>query len=89
MGRRCTVCVSEHHLAVDGEIMGGARPAELARRYQLDAEAITRHRNNHLSPALMRGGISKAHRPLGREGVPVRPGPGRGPDGPRLRGCCR
>jgi len=57
--RACTVCTSPAHALVDTELAGGAPLAAVARRHRLSSDAVRRHRESHLSPALKRLSLEK------------------------------
>jgi hypothetical protein len=52
MGRHCTICTSPRRSAVDAQLAGGESLAAVAKRYKLSPDALRRHREGHLSPAL-------------------------------------
>jgi hypothetical protein len=59
MGRHCTVCVSPRRAAIDAQLAGGEPLAAVARRYKLTPDALRRHRNAHLSKAIVAVAIEK------------------------------
>jgi hypothetical protein len=59
MGRNCTVCVSPRRSAIDAQLAGGEPLAAVARRYKLNSKALGRHRNAHLSKAIVAIAIEK------------------------------
>ena len=59
MARPCTVCCSPHHERVDVELAGGTPLAVVARRHHLSSDAVRRHREAHLSPALRKLSLEK------------------------------
>ncbi|HUY07497.1 MAG TPA: hypothetical protein VMU99_09590 [Acidimicrobiales bacterium] len=52
MARACSICTSPRRSAVDAQLVGGDSLAAVGRRYKLSADALRRHREAHLSPAL-------------------------------------
>ncbi len=54
MARPCSICVSPHRDRVDVELVGGATPGQLARRFKLGDDSIRRHQQSHLTPALVK-----------------------------------
>ena len=53
MARHCTVCTSEHRDSIDSSLaLGRESYAAIARRFGLGANAVRRHADRHLSPAL-------------------------------------
>lgn len=53
MGRHCTVCVHERRDAIDALLVAAdVSNREIARRYGLSYDAVRRHAQRHLSPAL-------------------------------------
>jgi len=57
--RACTVCTSPAHALVDTELAGGTPLAVVARRHRLSSDAVRRHREAHLSPALRKLSLEK------------------------------
>lgn len=54
MARPCTVCQHPEREDVDRAIVADTPHAQVADRFGLSRQAVTRHRENHLSPALQR-----------------------------------
>lgn len=59
MSRICTICTSPRRSAVDAALAGGESPPAVARRYKLSPDALRRHRDAHLSPALARVAVER------------------------------
>lgn len=59
MARICTVCTSPGRNRVDSELAGGAPVAGVAKRHKLSVDALRRHKENHLSPALARVAVER------------------------------
>jgi hypothetical protein len=53
MGRNCVTCMSPRRAAIDAQLAGGEPLAAVARRYKLTPDALRRHRNAHLSKAIV------------------------------------
>ncbi|MEP7081901.1 MAG: hypothetical protein ABI841_02870 [Chloroflexota bacterium] len=53
MPRVCTVCSSPDRDAIDAALVSGAPMRRIAPRYGVSETAIRRHRNRHLSPAIV------------------------------------
>ena len=53
MPRKCSVCHHDDRDAIDAAVIGGAAYRDVARRYDLSKDAVARHRESHLSPALV------------------------------------
>ncbi len=54
MSRPCSVCTSPKRDRADAELAGGETAAAVAKRYSLSVDALKRHRERHLSPALIK-----------------------------------
>ncbi len=67
MARPCTICVSPRRSRVDAELVGGESLAAVARRFKLSRDALRRHREAHLSPALAAIAIEKYGTECARE----------------------
>jgi transposase-like protein len=52
VGRPCTVCQHEGREAIDEAIVAGTPYRTVARRWGVTRDAVMRHRDNHISPAL-------------------------------------
>jgi hypothetical protein len=52
MGRPCSVCSHPHRDEIDRALLGGAANRRVAARYGLSKDAVRRHTEAHLSPAL-------------------------------------
>ncbi len=61
MARPCTVCASADVRAVDEAIVTGTPVRQIAQRYNLGEHAIARHRDGHLSPALVAAEAERGH----------------------------
>ena len=48
MGKVCIVCKHERRAEIEKDLLAGAGPQEVARRYKTSKHSVTRHRNRHL-----------------------------------------
>lgn len=61
-GKQCTICRHEKRHQIDLGLVYGVSANALARRFEVSADAIHRHRRNHLSP-VQRAAILAAQKP--------------------------
>ena len=59
MARVCTVCTSPNRDRIDSELAGGDSLPAIARRHRASTDALRRHKQNHLSPALARVAVER------------------------------
>lgn len=52
MGRRCTICTHAERDEIDRRIVSGSSYQAIHREFDVGAEAVRRHHDAHLSPAL-------------------------------------
>lgn len=69
MGRICSICTSPRRARLDSELAGGEPLASVARRHKVSADALRRHREAHLSPALAAVAVERYGRESAREAL--------------------
>ena len=51
MARQCLICSHKDIKAITADLLAGAKIASSARKYGVSADALLRHKKNHLSAA--------------------------------------
>jgi hypothetical protein len=59
MPRRCSICDNERLEEIDRALVDGAAFSEIAAKYRVSDDALSRHRANHLPEALIRAKEAK------------------------------
>lgn len=59
MARSCSICASAKHAKIDAELVAGEPVAQIARRHKVSTDAVHRHKQAHLSPALAKIGMEE------------------------------
>ena len=54
MPRRCSICSHEQLMEIDQALVGGAALSEMAAKYRVSEDALSRHKANHLPDALVK-----------------------------------
>ena len=58
MPRTCTICAHTQRPAIDGELVAGLSAPQVAAKYRVSSDALTRHRA-HIAPAVIEAGRLK------------------------------